>query len=243
MPRVYRSLRRRRRRTIRRTYRRKTVAVRRRRYGRNMLTRSLNPAKQMPHIWKMRYNTSKTLASGATAGTTEFYAFRANGLFDPDTGTGGHQPMLHDQLANFWEKYCVLGSKITVKVVGSNATAYTAYLGVLLDDDANLLAVNPSALIENAKGPYKIINSGANTSLRSTSVVAKFSAKKFFSKRNVLDDDTIGAPFGNDPANQAYFLVWLNTGEFSSQNSVALNVDITIDYIVYCSEPKDIAQS
>jgi len=43
----------------------------------------------------------------AGSGVT-FYAYKVNGLFDPDAQTGGHQPYLFDQWKVFYPNYLVL---------------------------------------------------------------------------------------------------------------------------------------
>lgn len=228
----------------RKTYRKKRRFVaRKRRFGRNVIVRSVNPAKQMPSIWKLRYNETVNVST-TSSGTTDWYAFSANSIYDPNVTGAGHQPMMHDQLADFWEKYVVIGSKITVRCTADQAGALAGtqqYVGIIVDDNNTLINPSPSAIIENAKGTYKLMQQGPYTARNATTLSAKFSARKFFNVRNVKDNDQIGSSFGNNPANQAYFLIW-TASNFSSFASTAV-CDVTIDYIIACQEPKDLQQS
>lgn len=229
-------------RATRRYLRRKAT---RRKYGRNSLPRSVNPAIQMPHMFKLRYHEDITISTnGGGLPSMNWHAFSANGLYDPNISGTGHQPMMFDQLAVFWQRYTVLGAKISLKVVpqpGTTGVIPGAYCGVVLDDNNSLNSANESALIENGKGTFRYINPTYGGSTRSTSLSCRFSAKKFFIKANPSDDDTISAPFTSNPSDQAYFLVWVSCPQTSSV--VPFTVSVTIDYIVRCHEPRDIPQS
>ena len=63
-------------------------------------------------VVKMRYVDQFTIDPGL--GTAGHISLRANGLFDPYVPVGGHQPYSFDQYMEFYNRYTVLGSKITV---------------------------------------------------------------------------------------------------------------------------------
>lgn len=235
----------RKRRTISRSkrYRRKRMIKRKlsRVPYRNRLTRSVNPFKQMPSMWKLRYSENITLSTDNTGGLGT-YAFAANSIYDPNVSGVGHQPLLHDQLAPFWQRYTVLGARITVKAVASSSSNAGGQLFGCVLDDNNSLQGPGTTLIENGKGSYRWINQNTNTSTKSSTLSVNFSAKKFFGKKNIVDDDFVSATFGNNPANLAYFILWTETPNVASFQST-LGVNVVIDYIVRCHEPQDIAQS
>lgn len=226
------------------TGRRRSTAVKRKRYGRNTLVRGVNSAMQIPSMFKLRYHEDITLSTNGGGGPSmNWHAFSANGLYDPNISGTGHQPMLFDQLALFWNKYTVLGSKITVKVVPRPSTTGVipgAYCGVVLDDNNTLNSANESALIENGKGTYRYINASYGAS-GYAKLHCKFGAKEFFSKRSPGDDDTITSTFVSNPSDQAYYLIWVSCPQTTSV--IDFSVSVTIDYIVRCHEPRDIAQS
>lgn len=135
-----------------------------------------------------------------------------------------------------------MGSRIRIRACPTLAgSIVNQYFGVILDDDNTLSGANSSAIIENAKGPFRLINNNTYTNTKSVNISHRFSARKFFGKRNVVDDDFLSAQFGNNPANQAYYLVWTETPLSAQINTITF--DVTIDYIVRCHEPKDISQS
>lgn len=207
---------------------------------RNRLTRSVNPFKQMPNMWKLRYSENITLSTDS-AGGIGTYAFAANSIYDPNVSGVGHQPLLHDQLAPFWTRYTVLGARITVKAVASSSSNAGGQLFGCVLDDNNSLQGPSTTLIENGKGSYRWINQNTATSTRASSLSVSFSAKKFFGKKNIIDDDFVSATFGASPANLAYFILWTETPNLASTSTLGVNV--VIDYIVRCHEPQDIAQS
>lgn len=224
------------------TKKKRSYARKKRVFGRNVIPRSVNSAIQIPNMYRLRYHEDILLSTG-TVPSLNWHAFSANGLFDPNITGTGHQPMLFDQLAVFWNRYTVLGSKITIKVVPNTSTNPTpgAYCGITLDDNNTLNSANESSLIENGKGAYRFINPSLNGSTPSTTLTSRFSARKFFNKSSPSDDDTISATFVANPADQAYYLIWVSCPQTVS--SIPFNISVTIDYIVRCHEPRDTPQS
>lgn len=229
----------------------RTYGLRKRRFGRNVLTRSVNPAVQMPHIWRLRYNTHIQLSTLEEGGFNTA-TFVANGLFNPENGaTGEHQPMLFDQLSTFWNSYCVLGSKMRIKILPSTAPAAftTQYIGVVLDDDEKFSPSGSTSqtienFCENAKGKYRIVNNNSYTTARSMQLSCCFSSRKFFGKKYPQDAAAVAASFTANPQNLAYFIIWTaDPFAAADQQPSKLSLDITIDYIVQLREPKDIGQS
>jgi len=80
------------------------------------------PVFQSKTTRRLRYSTNFSLT--AVSGVVSTYVFAANGLFDPDITSTGHQPMGFDQLMLSYNHYCVNRSKImlTCKNTSSSAT-------------------------------------------------------------------------------------------------------------------------
>lgn len=58
------------------------------------------------------------------AGVVKYLGFKANGIYDPDYQTGGHQPMWVDEMAGFgFDYWFVLRSRIKVTPTPEDATA------------------------------------------------------------------------------------------------------------------------
>eukprot|EP01045_Picozoa_sp_COSAG04_P042478 COSAG04_NODE_13438_length_606_cov_0.792899_2_plen_75_part_01 len=61
---------------------------------------------------KLRYCDSIDLTPNSS--TLSSFAYLANGLFDPDTSLGGHQPRGFDGFMEVYKKFTVKGSRISV---------------------------------------------------------------------------------------------------------------------------------
>lgn len=216
--------------------RRRSKKHRRRSYrGRRKLSVMRAPA-GLPtqNVVKMRYFTYGTLSVGG-GGFGAVY-FRANGLNDPEVALGGHQPMGHDIMGQMYNRYIVLGSKIWVKLC--NGTSTPMVVGIYLNDNQSVADANWETLVESKKGTNKLLCE--NT--RAVTVRSKFSCRKFFGVKDVRDNKgTLGANFGADPSNGAYFTLWSSSVDKISAYSATFTC--VIDYIVFCSEPKDQPQN
>lgn len=220
-----------------RTYRkkrRKLQAKSLRRY------RGVSTQSNIPNIQKLRYATYFTLSS--SLGTVQTYVFRANSIYDPDYTGSGHQPLRHDQLEMLYNHYVVLGSKITVKFLSSEFQNTGALMvGVYTSADYNPGFGNATTYIENGRGSYRLINN-IGDAVKPTTCTGKFSAKKFFNVTSVKDNLTrIGASFGNNPVDPAYYQIFCRNAGGTFDNTVRCMA--VIDFVVALSEPKDLDQS
>ena len=191
-------------------------------------------------IVKMRFCTTVTIDS--TGSTVSVAQFRCNSINDPDAALGGKRPMGHDQWATWYNHYVVLGARITFKLFPStNTTNIPNAVGVYLSDDTSIPTAFDS-LVMQGRGMYKIVPT-AQSSGGVYTFYQKYSTKRFFNVTDVKDNtDRLGASFGSNPSEEAYFNIWCqpvdkltNTGGFTGL--------ATIDYIVALSEPKDIPDS
>ena len=113
--------------------------------------------------------------------------WRANGIYDPDVNIGGHQPMNRDIYAAVYNRYCVLGAKLTLKYMLHNGGANTTeplVVGVLVNDEIlESSTVGITNLIENGRLSYKIeaLNS-ASTSGTPKELLSIFQLKILWSK-------------------------------------------------------------
>jgi len=187
-------------------------------------------------IVKMRY--SETLQLDLVSGVIQ-YVFSANNLQDPNTTGTGHQPLGYDQWQTWYNHYAVLGSKIRYyitpydNVSASRATTVACYIS----DDPTATS-DVQTLIEQGRGSFGIHGALSDAPIK---IGTKFSAKKFFNIKDVKDNMTrIGATFGAAPAEQASYILNMET---SSTTSDTYNILVVIDYIVMLSEPKELPSS
>lgn len=171
------------------------------------------------------------------------YAFRANGIYDPDfTGTG-HQPMGYDQWNQFYKRYIVIGSRCRVNVQPYNlttaATPINFVLSTIAEGDLSAMATQPfSSALESGNSTCIFGRMQDGRVIQNTRMSRSYSAKKFWGFKDVSDNITsYGSIFGSDPTSTRsvlYGFVWRSVG-----TPVAGNLSITfiIDYIVKCTDP------
>jgi len=130
-------------------------------------------------VVRMRYVQYKQVdLTNATNGYDGFY-MSANGIFDPDTAVGGHQPMGHDQWETFYNAYTVIGSKIKCTYASrDNVVAQPIIVGISLEDDTTTASTNVQTIQEYGGAKYKMFQGYTSMGIRT--VTANFSAKKFF---------------------------------------------------------------
>jgi len=184
---------------------------------------------------KLRYVEDIKLDTQA-AGVISHYVYRCGSIYDPNyTGTG-HQPYGYDTYATLFNHYTVVGAKMWVRNAPTSSTVNPVYIGTHLSPGVTPAYTTPSEFVEARKGTSKLFNM-VN---RSCTLTCKYSAKKFFNLRDVRDNvDRLGSPFGGNPVEDAFFIIWYTCQE----TTVAWRAQIVIDYIVLFSEPKDLAQS
>lgn len=190
-------------------------------------------------LLRMRYVENYSL--GSTLGVMQTYSFRCNSIYDPNFSGVGHSALGHDQFAQFYNKYVVLGAKITISGQGygnANASSMPVYTGIKRDLD-NSVATDYNLLKE--QGVYsKLWNPLGDSHLKLNGF---YSAKKNFSLTNVRDNvDRVGSLFNDNPQEQMYFVHFLQSQDRATTAFTAF-FTASIDYIVLCSEYKDLPMS
>lgn len=197
--------------------------------------KSLLPANR---LYSLRYCDTININPGL-GGVTGTHLYRANHIYDPDATAGGHQPFGHDEIAQFFNHYTVVGSKINVRFQGiSSADNYEC--GVYLSEDATLLT-DTTWIREYQKGTHCFI-SGSSKQLGTA--VAKYSAKRFFGVGSATSSDKLWGTFGSVPDaqfDQAYYHVW--SAGAGGVDEAPIYCHITIDYIIKVKEPTVLSQS
>jgi len=183
----------------------------------------------------------------SSASPVDGYVFSANGMYDPNIISTGHQPYAFDQLGLIYNKYRVIASKIKVYVASLASTSTTnGYVTVTLTPDASTWSSYTGTLqvLESniRQGKMLITGNQANTlalqgSGNRVASTCAYNAKKYFGK---IDDNQSGTTSAN-PGEQAYFTVIYcsNNGNDPDQ----INLMCMIDYTVEWSDPKLLALS
>jgi len=187
----------------------------------------------------LRYYASISL--NPAVGVAADYVFSANGCYDPDITGVGSQPYGFDQMMQFFDHYTVIGSRCVVECANNNSTT-PEYAMIMLRDNATSYSGTAPASVLMEPGSVRQLLAQAGSAPTVGTLAMGFSAKKFFSKNDILGEETYQGTVGSNPADQAYFHVLLipqNTTDDLGAN--VLNV--TIDYQVIFTEPKILAPS
>ncbi len=180
------------------------------------------------------------VASTITPFTT-FQTYRTNSTFDPyETGVG-HQPLGRDQYAALYNKYCVIGSKMTVKMnVYWPAAGEIAplFCGITVDDDDTSTPLIED-MVERNRTKWKIVrcNSGATVS-------TKWSAKQAFGgTTGLLQNSDATALEGTNPTKQMYYHVMFSNEMNQATFAPRFSFVVIIDYITVWFDLKEVLTS
>jgi hypothetical protein len=149
--------------------------------------------------------------------------------------------MAFDTWKQIYQYYHVLGSKITVQALPPTTNGVPGYFGITLTASPNDLVStygnNVNAMLESKLTTSSRFLSGNSNSAVAPTVISKtFSAKKFFTRRTIVDDDSLGAVVSNNPINQAYFTLW--AASVNGSDPGLQTYQVKIDYIVRFHEPQ-----
>lgn len=228
---------------------RKSACKRKRTYKRkSTINRPILSGFPVKKMVKLRYvDTGVNL--DAPGGGIAQTVYRANSILDPYQPTGGHQPMGMDQWSVIYNKYTVLGAKITMEWSPlTAANIVPGRYGVLLSSDtagtSDFTSINnlmESKLVGRNIRTFGVVYNAND--VKKNSITKTFSAKKFFGKVNVVDGSANtgetgdGILTGTNPGNEVFFIPWA-AAMASGQDPGVATFTIIIDYIVMFSDPR-----
>lgn len=188
-------------------------------------------------VISMRYADRTTITS--SSGVMGTFVISANSIHDPSVSGTGHQPMGHDTMQSLYNDYIVLGSRI--KVIFNEVGAVTSIpmmCGVNLQTTSTTTYLSYDSFLEAKKGRWVTVSGNKDD----RSVAYNYSTKKFFNVTDVKDNQLLyGASFGFNPNVSAYFVIYAQSLDALSTESV--RVTVIIDYIVSVAGPKSLDQS
>lgn len=179
----------------------------------------------------LKYSDYVVLNSGI--GTTSSYTFRANDCYDPDYTGAGHQPRGFDQWTNMYNKFVVIGSKITARFSTDGTTCQI--VGVRTNT-SNTVPTDILDVAEDRKTKYSIIDD-----TMSKTVSSSFSFKKWI-KGKAMSLDTAQGSVLSSPTNQVFFQLYTANAS-NGLDAPQVNAFITIQYIVRFFDPVNPASS
>jgi len=224
--------------------------IRRRRFSR----RKHLPLGGLPNIWKARLRYCSQLIFDASSPTSSPFSngcyintIRANSVYDPELTGVGHQPQGLDQLFTWYNHATVIGAKCSMTPIPSTVSnVIPGYYGILLSDDGQTVVskVDINALLEDkalkTRRP-QLAGFAYDTMRGNATKTAKFSAKKFFRKPNIVGDALYRHDSAGNPEEQAFFECY--HAPVDTNNPGASIFLVEVEYIVVFTEPKTLPQS
>ncbi len=232
-----------------RTVVRRRAPVRRVRFRRRrFIPRTITPDSK---LIKLRY--AFTTQMNPSSGGTAMLNVKANDLYQPSTGTGAHQPMGFDQIMQLYERFCVVGSKISVAFM-TNQSERSAIVGIALRNSTTAESVqdntagqtNEGLLERNrTKWTYTAPQAQGASIAR---VSQKFGLKKFFHLRSINDNVGNARDEGSawglanaSPTQLAFYNIF--AAAFSDYHDIDLTVRVVVEYTAVFQGRKLLGQS
>lgn len=198
-------------------------------------------------VVKLNYTSTQDVG-GVAHPNMSVLNISANNIYNP-TSTSTNQPLGYDEWAVFYERYQVIGSKITVKIFGSASTVQNGMNGYLvrLRNSTGALTGDIDVQMQQPLTKYKVGRDGGaplsmDQGAAAVSLTNNFSCKKWFNLKDVSDNIATGANFGSNPEVEAYYSIIvapLVTGDTSQ----TMTVHVHVEYVVMFSIPRTVAGS
>lgn len=202
------------------------------------------PVVGIQHRSHLIYSEFVSLTSTG-AGTVGYYAFSANGLFDPNITGTGHQPMGFDQLMLLYEHYTVLRAKVTVTFINDDCKQ-CGMVGIAISPDGTLPSTY-TTLIENGLVSKKFLN-GGRTAVQgfmdgtAVQVSMPFDIRQINGRAApIVGDDLYRGDAASNPTEQTYIALFCSNLSNATVFPVSASVDI--DYEAVFTEPRKLAAS
>lgn len=207
--------------------------------GKPSFKTNVNLGLGFPKKVTMTHRYEQVISLVSTSGVPASIAFGTNCLFSPYiVGPGtGHQPYYFDQISALYTDYCVIGAKITFKIIPAAANSVPYVIGSWIDDNTSGVPTAANIPAEFQTGKINLVPSQTARELIYTH---KWSARKYFGK-GVLANVDLQGNSGANPTESSYFRLLLQCPD--QTNTVGVFVSATIEYIAVWKEIKDVNQS
>lgn len=187
-----------------------------------------------PKLLRVRHRYVDGAVLTSTTGSLALYAFRCNGLFDPNITTTGHQPMYYDNLAAIYNHYVVTACKIELRVQGSFDSTQPMVVGCFVNDDSTVTPSDYTACCEQSTAKYATLAGDKHTGAYITN---SWSAKNDFGG-SVLANTRLEGTAAADPSEQSVWTIFAST--IAGSDSGVVNILVTLHYEVTWRELKDL---
>lgn len=176
----------------------------------------------------------ETVSIVPSAGAIGTYVFSLNSLNDPNNSGTGHQPYTYDQRMLMHDHYTVIGAKITATFVSTGTSPFICGIRVA---DTNTTISDYRLAQELPRSNYKVVPGAVAAGENIRTVVATFSAKKFFGIKDFIGKDLYRGTVSTNPNEMAFAHVFAGTHDGSSSSGTVKAV-VRIEYMAMFTEPK-----
>jgi len=195
-------------------------------------------------VVRMRYSDD-VIINPEVPGQGIAHVLRLNSIHDPDytTSFADHQPMGHDEWANFYQRYHVIGVKLRADFYSTSSVGTTANttVGIGFRSTTNQIT-DGDQFFENGRCNWKRLATRDGSSA-TTTCVRKWSAKKWYGGLNKSMNETHGAIFGTGPSDPCFAHLFVFPVAETSGEAQTVRVRFFMDFLVLMTEPKTLGLS
>ncbi len=186
----------------------------------------------------MNYHTNCPVSS--TTGVPGGYVFIANGVYDPDITSTGHQPMGFDQMMLFYEQYTVLAS--TIRLTAKCDTAGVApVFCVYLSPDTSVLTTSYQIIENGLVSKVNLNNYGVTGNMKELTLDCDVPNYFGRTQDQILNDPTLAGAAASNPSEGVYYILSTWDMVLSGSCTVYCTVDIVYDVVFW--EPRKLTAS
>lgn len=189
-------------------------------------------------LLKLRYHTFANIQVPGVPGNIGTVVWRCQDPADPQDALGGHAAMGYNQVTAAFSKWTVISSRIKVSL--SNTTGGPIVIGIAQLNN-NSTALGLDGIVEQKRSKNIWFGSTEQTK----SIVSNFSTRGFHGLNRghdlVGDAEYSGTKSGDKPESRAYFHIFASPA--ATQTSVALPIQVELEYDVIFTDPIDLAIS
>lgn len=204
--------------------------------GRHMTvsaTRSLAPIPAR-FITKHKYSETFSLALS----NSYQYKYNLNGMYDPNSTGGGHQPYGYDQLATLYNRYRVIKCSYTISGIQSDSPGTNTRL-VAVPSNAATTFTTVSEACETPRAKF-IVQGAAGSPLKTLHGWSYIPSLMGRSKAEYMADDRYQATNGSNPSELAILNI---VGGTLGDVGTSITAVITLEYTCEWFDLNQLAQS
>lgn len=185
---------------------------------------------------KLRYVDEVSIDPGAAG--TAYDTYTLNSIYDPYTGTGGHQPMGTDELFAVYKNATVVGTKMTVTPISSAVTNVNPGAIVLFKSPnvGSLSAASFSPILEQSNATDYSIGGMINTTgaMETHPLTITYSPKQDQGITNPMDENGLRNTASSGPSKPYYGEIYV--ASIAANDPGAVQVIVELEFLVVFSE-------